>query len=377
MNDSQPRAGERGVSILAALVLTALLGGLALTTSNSSSPAPVAVISQQSQLAQAAASSPSSINDQCNIGEVHVVTELSGATAKPQDQTKKCFVKNSQGQYVPGPDANDPACDAGSASSCDVQYCPPSQFLQGGAKCINVRCTGTDSGECLNQNLNSAINSATANSGKVTDPARALALLTAYNNTTISTTDGGIVDGQTFGNAFSPQGTEAVTAATQAEITNTDDAIKQYSAACSGANAATCDSTDLRNLAQAEQNKTVLENRYQDLADNSTSIQGTPPGEKITPIAGQSYTESGLSNGDKNAFMDAAAKTNMNASCTGDAGGTWTCTATPLSWQTGQNFGNSTGFGNNQAVQDNLTTAQKDAFFGSNPNGLCKIMVGR
>ena len=157
---------SRGASILAALFFVGILGVIAFTLQILNPPSRIVSLTAdpQSQVAQAAAPGsckPSTGKDPCNPGEVHTVDMSKGSAQCTQEKGVKCWVKNTQGQMVPGPDASNPACRDSSKTTCVVRYCPPSAVstiinLKEGT-CIVIQCTqGTSANECLKNNFNSA-----------------------------------------------------------------------------------------------------------------------------------------------------------------------------------------------------------------------------
>lgn len=224
------RQSGRGASILAALVMVAVLGTVALGIQYlGKATGSIAASTNESLLAQASAASSGassgSINDACANGSVHTIDESTGAVQNPQESPPggaKCWVPDPKagtpqanpkdvGTMMPGPDAGSAACKLSQPDKCVVQYCVPSTMLsqslasaqQGSASgCFVVNCGSVGGAQCLQTTLSTLTNT-------VSGPATVVgATLIANNQAAI--TIGTSNEAQFLTQALSPTAAQSV-----------------------------------------------------------------------------------------------------------------------------------------------------------------------
>lgn len=159
---SLSRDKSRGASVLAALVIVAVLGVVAAGLSYFRSASLGSSTSQQSLVAAAGATPPAGADtQQCNKGEVHLVTMTKGSKPHAEDKNVKCFIEqtaaNGTKQMVKNPKLTGDdvkTCEAGQAEACVVKYCTGANITGTQDQCKVITCQGSTT-SCLSETLKS------------------------------------------------------------------------------------------------------------------------------------------------------------------------------------------------------------------------------
>ncbi len=259
---------DRGeVSILAAFVFVVILAGAGLffqSFAPASRQSQTATVKKESQLATA--DTPAGTTSVCNAGEVHTVTETKGSSEKPQDKSVQCYVPDpkSPKTMIRNPATqNDVSCKDSKPNACTVRYCPPDSLGKTAGPWIVIQCAAGGGGQdCLNKNLNTALNSNT--------PAGAIANLSKQNFAVSLPSGAGPVNGSgVLSAALSTDGKQQMINELAQQNTSLQDQIAKYARACSGEYSATCDSADVQKLQQLQAQQALTQEQLKSLGSDA------------------------------------------------------------------------------------------------------------
>jgi hypothetical protein len=254
MRTPQRRFDSRGASVLAALVIVAVLGVAALVLQYAKTTT-FASMNQQAQTADVSVGAnlgaqpvptidqntcpafgstdrtdttapDQNVYDTCFLGQVHTVDLKSG---DPEDKTANCYTlpdpkqnpppKDPKACVVNEKDRSNPACQVARPDKCVVRYCPGTDLAKAGT-CIVINCGKVSAQDCL------------AGSQYTLRSAGASALIAKtmyYDNyngqqtSAVITKPDGTVDGSSIlTDALTPQGKANVASSIEARVTPGD-----------------------------------------------------------------------------------------------------------------------------------------------------------